>query len=81
MNLSNLRVTEIVALGTAISGIGLATMKFYHLFNKMIETLEDLNETINNITIQNANHESRITILEQKVISIFKNLAKLEEKR
>lgn len=71
-----LKVTEWIAILTFLGGIAFAVMKFYHLFNKMLETLDSLNEAINNITTQNADHEKRLTIIEQKLVSLFKIVKK-----
>lgn len=74
MRFLGLRVSEWIAiLGFLISSV-YGLMKFYHLFNKMSDSLDSLGETIKRITTQNDDHEKRITKLE------FWRLAEKESK-
>ena len=59
-----LRITEWIAIVSFLVGAVYGLMKFYHLFNKMSDTLESLRGTMKDITKQNGDHEKRITSLE-----------------
>lgn len=74
MNFLGFTVMETIGIITFLSGLIFSGMKFYHLFAKMLDTLESLKVAINSITTQNADHENRITRLEEKVIGIFKKI-------
>lgn len=80
MNLSNLKITEIIAIGTVISGAGLATMKFYHSFNNMIDTLSRLQSSIDRILNQNVKHEDRLTRLEEQSLKFMEMFNSEENK-
>ncbi|MGX6993932.1 hypothetical protein CBF34_07015 [Vagococcus penaei] len=59
-----LRITEWIAVLSFLGGISYGILKFYHLFNKMLDTLNELKSAIETITTQNVDHEKRITSLE-----------------
>lgn len=59
-----LKITEWIAVLTFLGGVAYGILKFYHLFNKMLDTLDSLQGAINTITTQNTDHEKRISSLE-----------------
>lgn len=66
MHVFGLSLTEILAIVSFGGGVLYGLMKFYHMFSRLEETMDNVEKAVNRLN----DHEVRISILEE----IFKKL-------
>ena len=66
----NLTVEQWLAVITFLGGIIFASMKFYHVFSQLEDSMKELKEAVERLN----NHEIRISRLEEQNKTLFRGI-------
>ncbi|WP_312541216.1 hypothetical protein [Enterococcus sp.] len=74
MDLTNLTVTEWIAVISFVGSLIFGFSKFYALFTKMDSTLKDLKKTIQEVEKSHAEYSTRLARIEEQIKTLFKSI-------